>query len=637
MKKTVLLRAACVILGILILCGCGKKKEEGSSLSDKLSNLNSKAEQDLGSGEGADISDDKNEEPEGSKNIVIPEAFISEVYDRDGGLHYDQIHLICEGDSCAGLRSELEKVNEQIADEEKRSNNVNAEWNIYLRRADDKVFSIACEDRVKDFDYDIVKFSGHSYLTENGKELELTDIVDDMDAFYDLLAGSVNDVVRKNMKLYDPDLDISTIDARGGMEDCISEGRYSWVLDPQGVSFWFENINALLGHTGACVLFSDDKEGNVFKKEFLESAPDEWVMQIPGNYSTTFFDVDDDGITDNIEWCANDDMDSEGAELVSGLNVYYDERYFNSDEIYPADEAEWTGYKGMLVHKDKQTVLLTFHYAETDAVWTAFTFKNYMVARGDSKVAFPEWANDSGYNGKYVPTDLSGIKVYLDTGGDETVPRNTELLSVDMDGKITVTGEGAGAGGDAAAAGGLGGKKLDFDPGEFDPDVLANELGGKVCVYEYNDYDGDGIKEAFVIMGQDDDMGGYLPESLWFIDKEGYAIKMRDDFQGMSLYGSDRGYYIEYKDEKKGFFTGECGGYGSGWLNFVYSVKDGMPYELEISMKTEGFYQDEPGVFYTLTDNFDDGHKYLITELIYDSSSGQFTKGKVTDINWLDQ
>ena len=66
--------------------------------------------------------------------------------------------------------------------------------------------------------------------------------------------------------------------------------------------------------------------------------------------------------------------------------------------------------------------------------------------------------------------------MYLDTGGDETVPRNTELLSVDMDGKITVTGESAGAGGDAGAAGGLGGKKLDFDPGEFDPDKTKRIL-----------------------------------------------------------------------------------------------------------------------------------------------------------------
>ena len=43
---------------------------------------------------------------------------------------------------------------------------------------------------------------------------------------------------------------------------------------------------------------------------------------------------------------------------------------------------------------------------------------------------------------------------------------------------------------------------------------------------------------------------------------------------------------------------------------------------------------DEQGRFYTLTDDFTDGHRYLITELIYDSKTGQFKKGKVTDKDW---
>ena len=112
---------------------------------------------------------------------------------------------------------------------------------------------------------------------------------------------------------------------------------------------------------------------------------------------------------------------------------------------------------------------------------------------------------------------------------------------------------------------------------------------------------------------------------------------MRDDFNGLSMYSKESGYYIEYTDEDTGFFTAECGGYGSGWLNFLFGVKDGKPYELDLSMKIEGFYQDSPGVFYTLTDNFDDGHAYLITELEYDSKTGQFKKGRVTDENWLDR
>ena len=54
-------------------------------------------------------------------------------------------------------------------------------------------------------------------------------------------------------------------------------------------------------------------------------------------------------------------------------------------------------------------------------------------------------------------------------------------------------------------------------------------------------------------------------------------------------------------------------------------------------MNTEGFYQDIPGEFYTLTDNFDNGHAYLKTELIYDTKTGQFTKGEIVEeANWAD-
>lgn len=165
---------------------------------------------------------------------------------------------------------------------------------------------------------------------------------------------------------------------------------------------------------------------------------------------------------------------------------------------------------------------------------------------------------------------------------------------------------------------------------------IANELGGLAYAIEFHDYDGDGSEEAYVAVGEPDDLGGYMPTAVWFIASDGTTKKMRDDFDGLSMYSDESGYFVEYAAEKKGFFSAECGGYGSGWLNILFGVRDGKPYELDLSMKIEGFYQDKPGVFYTLTDDFTDGHKYMVTELSYDSATGQFTKGKVTDRNWAE-
>ena len=164
---------------------------------------------------------------------------------------------------------------------------------------------------------------------------------------------------------------------------------------------------------------------------------------------------------------------------------------------------------------------------------------------------------------------------------------------------------------------------------------IADNLGGLVCALECRDFDGDGSREAFVVTGNNDDMGGYIPDAVWFIASDQTTTKFKPDFKGLSMYESEK-HYMEYAAENKGFFYGDCGGYGSGWLTFVYGVKDGKPYELEISMNIQGFYQDEPGVFFTTTDDFTEYHKYLITELNYDKKTQEFSKGKVTDKDYME-
>ncbi|MCR5507505.1 MAG: hypothetical protein K6F34_02340 [Lachnospiraceae bacterium] len=171
---------------------------------------------------------------------------------------------------------------------------------------------------------------------------------------------------------------------------------------------------------------------------------------------------------------------------------------------------------------------------------------------------------------------------------------------------------------------------------EKDAAKIADNIGGTVCALECHDYDGNGTNEAFVVIGEDDEYGGYYPDAVWFIADDGTTKVMRTDFDDMSMYSDESGYYVYNPSENVGFFSAECGGYGSGWLNFIFGVKDGRPYEPDLSMNTEGFYIDQYDEFYTLTDNFDDGHKYMITELEYDRKTGQFRKGRVTEENWGD-
>ena len=164
---------------------------------------------------------------------------------------------------------------------------------------------------------------------------------------------------------------------------------------------------------------------------------------------------------------------------------------------------------------------------------------------------------------------------------------------------------------------------------------IAETLDGDICAFEYGDFDFDGKSEAFVAIGENTDYNRYPLDAIWFISGSGDVEKIRDDFNHsphMTLYENNNGYYMESPETGIGFFYGDCGGGGSGWTTFVYGVRDGNPYELDVSMKIEGLYRDNDGLYYTLSDYFDDeGHKYYITELNYDTQSRQFTVGRITE------
>ena len=344
-------------------------------------------------------------------------------------------------------------------------------------------------------------------------------------------------------------------------------------------------------------------------------------MRIPESYSSvSYFDCNDDGTMDEIYWYR--DSGYHGDEYIySGIGVKYNGRYFNSDEICPANETPWSHCRAYLMHKDKKTVLVTHHYEEAESIWNSFALENDLVKSVDTVYAYPEYKNYAEVaSGWLVPVNMDAIKVYSDRGGDELGEYPDETLAVSTDGSMKI------------------GDKDPTGLSKEDAAKIAGELGGRVCVLEYRDYDGDGADEAFVVLGGEDEFGGYLPDKIWFISSEGKTQLMRDDFKGLSLYTENEGFYMDYAEEKKGFFYGDCGGYGSGWTTFIFSVKDGKPYELDISMNTEGFYRDndKPGEFYTLTDNFDNGHAYLRTELIYNGKTGQFAKGKITEENWAE-
>ena len=420
----------------LILAGCAGKTEE-AGFEDKIKKAEESVSEENESPKKKKPVKEKSAKDE-EKPVSVPMYCISS----PGDVECETIHVIDGAGSYAELSNELEAINDEIVKSAYDTGTDDTVHNICVRRADDKVFSFVHEYREPGGESDYVEMRGYSFHIDSGKKLELSDVIDDEDAFYKILSDELYKNVTKDMMIITGEFDIGVddFDAPAAMNECLSDGRYGWVLDPQGVTFWFENVNALLGHASATVLFSSDKAGTIFNEDYVKNAPDEWIMRIPESYSSeTYFDYEDDGTIDSIYWYPDADY-PDGEYLESGLGVKYNDRYFGSSEICPADEMPWSHYRVYLMHKDNQTVLVKHHYEEAESIWDSFLLANNLVKSVDRVNAYPEYENYAQQeSGWLVPTDMTAIRVYSDHGGDEMTEYPDEILTVATDGRMKVS------------------------------------------------------------------------------------------------------------------------------------------------------------------------------------------------------
>ncbi|MDE6672440.1 MAG: leucine-rich repeat domain-containing protein [Ruminococcus sp.] len=171
--------------------------------------------------------------------------------------------------------------------------------------------------------------------------------------------------------------------------------------------------------------------------------------------------------------------------------------------------------------------------------------------------------------------------------------------------------------------------EIHFNAGELSESELKAKVEkyGNVSVWEYHDYDGNGTNEAFAVI-TDENNSDKKPD-VYFIDTYGTVTSMPAGFNG--FYYENTGKY--FTTEGKGFFSFDIGASGSGWDTLLYSVKNNVPYELDIAREIQGFYQNtETGGFYTTLNDFSSGHhEWPEYELIYDSDSQQFSIGERLD------
>lgn len=145
---------------------------------------------------------------------------------------------------------------------------------------------------------------------------------------------------------------------------------------------------------------------------------------------------------------------------------------------------------------------------------------------------------------------------------------------------------------------------------------VLSKCGNSPLDWYYDDFDGDGNKEAFAMAYQDDGIGHEIL-GLFYVNAQGTVTDLGTDFWGAYGYGR----VVAYNSSKK-FFVFDTGNGGSGSTDYLYGVTNGACYSSNLSGSLHGFQVDENGAY-----TFEGGsaaHEHPQIRLTYDESTGDF-------------
>lgn len=145
---------------------------------------------------------------------------------------------------------------------------------------------------------------------------------------------------------------------------------------------------------------------------------------------------------------------------------------------------------------------------------------------------------------------------------------------------------------------------------------VLSKCGNSPLDWYYDDFDGDGNKEAFAMAYQDDGIGHEIL-GLFYVNAQGTVTDLGTDFWGAYGYGR----VVVYNSSKK-FFVFDTGNGGSGSTDYLYGVTNGACYSSNLSGSLHGFQVDENGAY-----TFEGGsaaHERPQIRLTYDESTGDF-------------
>lgn len=165
--------------------------------------------------------------------------------------------------------------------------------------------------------------------------------------------------------------------------------------------------------------------------------------------------------------------------------------------------------------------------------------------------------------------------------------------------------------------------------------TYVRDSGENELYFLQSDYDGDGVEEAYGITGDEIDEDGFTNNvRIYFITSNGTIFVVKDTAHEDTtryedaLYGvlhKTEGYFLECGKQK--FIIWEIDGGGSASISVILGVKNGVPYQPEISGKYQWFHKEKDGTYVGTVSDFSKGyHDFIDYTFEFDPSTGEFER-----------
>jgi len=155
-----------------------------------------------------------------------------------------------------------------------------------------------------------------------------------------------------------------------------------------------------------------------------------------------------------------------------------------------------------------------------------------------------------------------------------------------------------------------------------------------LAVFTYDDFDGNGVKEAFAVCAGavdeesfGDDGPYYSDCQIWYADSRGAKL-IKAEYNNFPLYGFSQ--ELMAAGPQKLFNWGICAG-GSGSRHLLFGVRHGKPYELKISGQYN-VVREQDGAFVAEGSDLSKGwHDYPLFFYRFDEKKGEFVPAQPKD------